>query len=120
MEALVQMKHSTGTPTQAEADRMARVAALGCVACSAWGHSTPAQVHHLLSGNKRRGHLYTIPLCPWHHVGAIPTGSARRLMEGLLGPSLALQSKRFHERFGTDEELLAEVNRRLAVGRGKP
>jgi hypothetical protein len=96
---------------------MARVAALGCVACSAWGHSTPAEVHHLLSGNKRRGHLATVPLCAWHHRGVIPTGSARRLMEGLLGPSMALQSKRFRELFGSDEDLLAEVNRRLSVGR---
>lgn len=89
---------------------MERVAALGCIACRKWGHRSNAEVHHLLSGNKRIAHHATIPLCAWHHRGVTPTGSNRRKMETLLGPSLALQSKRFHEIFGSDEELLAEVN----------
>ena len=42
---------------------------LGCCVCHRQGNAgTPAEVHHLLSGGRKIGHLSTIPLCsPGHH-----------------------------------------------------
>ena len=93
------MRTSTGKPTKFEAERMDAFQRVGCVACYLHGRYSEPQVHHLLSGNKRRGHRYTIPMCPAHHqgIGHVPD---------LHGPSLAKQSKLFHITFGSDAELL--------------
>lgn len=105
------MKHSTGKPTKAEADRMGRLKEMRCAVISCI--QGPCDVHHLLSGNRRRGHMFTIPLCAWHHRG-VPLGGLRLdTLEALLGPSLALTSKKFHERYGTDDELLESTNAAL-------
>lgn len=42
-----------------------------CMCCALKGDLSKKKVdiHHLKSGNKRMGHLYTIPLCPAHHRG---------------------------------------------------
>lgn len=77
---------------------------IGCVACRKMGYFSLADVHHLLSGGRRRGHDFTIPLCPWHHRGIEPPPVD-------VGPSLANGSKPFRAAFGSDDELLAEVNR---------
>ena len=76
----------------------------------------PADVHHLLSGGRRRGHSYTIPLCPWHHRGTFATTDefTAREIEEMYGPSLARSPRKFREVFGTDEELLAQTD--LLVG----
>lgn len=107
------MKHSTGKPTKAEATRMAALKDMQCVACRQRGwvnYFQLREIHHLLSGNKRRGHLFTIPLCAWHHRGIVFTGpfaATKADMVRVLGPSLAYGSKPFHAEFGTDDELLA-------------
>lgn len=66
--------------------------------------------HHCLSGGKRRGHAYGYGNCQWHHVG-IPwlTGKAKT-ERAILGPSLKLESKAYHERFGSEDELIAIQN----------
>ena len=93
--------------TKAEVARFQRLQDLGCIACRirALGYSAP-DMHHLLSGGRRRGHLETIPLCPAHHrgVGHVPE---------LHGPSLALAPRRFRQEFGSDEELLRMTNELL-------
>lgn len=104
------MKHSTGKPTKAEQERFRMLLDIGCIACAPI-YNTP-EIHHLLSGNKRRGHMFTIPLCPWHHRGYCHMGI--ELMTKFWGPSLAHGSKKFRERFGTDDELLAKVNALIA------
>jgi len=109
------MQHSTPSPNQADKKRFELLHEIGCVACSMWGFFSPCQIHHLLSGGIRRGHLYTIPLCPYHHVGQVDHGRNIRHMATLLGPSLALESKRFHLVFGSDDELLAKANE--AIGK---
>jgi hypothetical protein len=76
---------------------------IGCIACRILGVHSQADVHHVLSGGRRRGHQDTIPLCPWHHRGVLPPHQD-------LGPSLANGSKPFHARFGRQEELLTMVN----------
>lgn len=104
--------------TAAERERMERVKQMPCVACDSKGYAPcgPTEVHHLLSGNKRRGGEYTIPLCRWHHRGVTDGVFGVDAHEAALGPSLARSSKRFREVFGDDEALLALTNDRLREG----
>lgn len=94
-------------PTKAERQHMARVAEMGCIACRKDGHpDTPASVHHIVQGNRRLGHMYTLPLCYAHHQGG-----------GLAGVPSVHQAKRpFERRYGTELELLAEVMHALHPG----
>jgi hypothetical protein len=97
--------------TAAHKARWSRFPAIGCLACRKEGLANPnTQVHHLnvggKAGQKRRGHDFTIPLCPWHHQG-----------HGFgPGPSLAKQSKAFRAAYGTDDELLAWTNELIRMG----
>ena len=95
------------TGDQARYDKLQR---LGCIACRRLGYVQPADMHHILEGTKRLGNQATIPSCEYHHRG-VWSGRFRslRLAKSLLGPSLALEPKRFRERFGEDSALLAEV-----------
>ncbi len=56
------------TAEKARADRMAEE--IGCIFC--WldkGERGPCDVrHHIISGNKRMGHWYTLPCCERHHT----------------------------------------------------
>jgi len=94
---------------------MAELKQMFCIACAAGKRVTCAQVevHHLLSGNRRRGHLFTIPLCPWHHR-ADHGGWGIKFMEQAVGPSLARTSKKFRAEYGSDDELLGATNLMLA------
>lgn len=112
------MKHSTGAPTKAEQKRFDRMKDMGqCVACYQRGiHGRGyIQIHHLLSGNRRIGHMATVSLCVWHHQGTLMDGQTSARMTATLGPSLANGSKPFHAEFGTDAELLALQNALLGV-----
>ena len=108
------MRHSTGRPTKAEAARMAKLKRMQCIACHTGTarlmNISGSEVHHLLSGNRRRGHMFTIPLCAWHHRGHIGPLWTKRYAREMLGPSLADGSKPFHATFGTDNELLKATN----------
>lgn len=57
--------------TPAEFARMDLIRTLGCMCCALKGDvaAQPIEVHHVIRGNKRMGHLYTIPLCAAHHRG---------------------------------------------------
>lgn len=112
------MKHSTGNPTKAESARMAAIKDGPCVCCYQLKLASYCpEVHHLLSGNKRRGHLYTVGLCAWHHRKVIPDGWTAEAMRARYGPSLADGSKPFHAHFGSDDELLEYQNYLLAERR---
>lgn len=108
---------STTTPTKAEAQWITDVKRFGCLCCMAlgyrWERDGPlVEAHHLLSGSIRRGHLFTIGLCAWHHRAAVVvSGWSLAVHRRLLGPSLAEGSVPFHARFGTDDELLAKQQR---------
>jgi len=95
--------------------RFSILKSLGCVACKIYGfHTDQVDIHHLnecgQAGRKRRGDEFTIPLCKWHHVGRVPNGMISRAAGALFGPSLAKESKRFREIFGTDDQLLEYTN----------
>jgi hypothetical protein len=93
---------------------------LGCIACKRDLHWRSPEIHHLVDNGYRKhsgGHQATIPLCDWHHRGTPIEGHALHWMRSQLGPSMALESKAFAERYGSQRELLAKVNELLA---GKP
>jgi len=86
---------------------MARVAALGCIACLLDGNpGTPPELHHPRSGagaGQKSSDMDVIPLCPSHHRG---TNHPRT-------PSIHLDRLKFIARFGTEAELLARVRAML-------
>ena len=83
---------------KAERAWMSAITELGCIACRIDGHpGTPGAVHHLLSGGRRMGHLFTICLCdPGHHQQGQMFGKVSR------HPWKA----RFEAMYGTEAELL--------------
>lgn len=91
-------------PTRLEREWMARAADYGCIACRKDGHSTPAAIHHITSGYRRMGHLFTLPLCPAHHQG-----------DGREVPSVHFAKRSFVARYGSELELLAELQVALGV-----
>jgi hypothetical protein len=103
--------------------RWSRFPGIGCIACRKGGkHNFNTQVHHLntggRAGQKRRGDDFTIPLCAWHHQALPPNGKTRKWALEFMGPSLALSSKAFRARYGTDEELLDFTNNLLTDSGG--
>ena len=82
---------------------MARVAALGCIACMLdINPGTPAELHHPREGagaGQKSSDMDVIPLCPPHHRG---TDHPRT-------PSIHLDRLRFIAEYGTEAELLARV-----------
>lgn len=83
-------------PTKEEKEWMASIVRLGCVVCRLRGlGESPADCHHLLSGGRRMGHLFTIPLCAIHH---------RRGSKGHISRDQCL--RRFEAEYGTEQQLL--------------
>lgn len=108
---------STGKPNQQESARIVACKLGYCVACSIRGEQEDAprgftpweggDYHHLLSGGRRRGHMFGVCLCPWHHRAVPNWGWSDSEMVAYYGPSLAKGSKPFHAAFGSDDELMA-------------
>lgn len=93
--------------TKSDLKRVEKLVALGCICCRKAGSGYRApDIHHILDGGRRAGHKVSLPLCPEHH--RFPSTGA------VIGPSLADGSKPFHHHWGTQRELLAEVNRLIA------
>lgn len=115
------MRTSTGKITRADAARFEALREQGCICCrlnDALGLDLPGnvlEVHHLLSGGRRRGHRYTIVCCRWHHRGLCIYGRAWGNQH--LGPSLAYGSKPFHAHFGDDDHLLRLSDERIGAER---
>ena len=107
--------------TRAEKRRFSIMQDIGCVACILEGErrkedrrGTPPDMHHLISGN-RRGHSFTIALCPWHHRGVRPSSSVSTTdTRRALGPSLANQPQTFTIIYGCDDILLEKQNELIA------
>lgn len=90
-------------PTKAEREWMAWVTEFGCIACYIDGnYGEPCAVHHIVSGNRRMGHLFSIGLCdPGHHQNGWSRGMISR------HPWKAL----FEEKYGTEMELLERLRK---------
>ena len=90
--------------SKSDLKRYDRLQQIGCIACiKDMKYGVSPDIHHLVEGNKRLGNKFTLPLCPWHHRG-VGHGN---------GPSLALNKKAFVAQYGTERELLKEVNEKL-------
>lgn len=89
--------------TKLDARRFLKLVELGCIACikAGSGYRAP-DIHHVLRGGRRIGHQATLPLCPEHH--RFPSNGK------VVGPSLADGSKVFEAKWGTQKDLLIEVN----------
>jgi hypothetical protein len=68
------------------------------------------------SGNIRRGHMFGIGLCAYHHRRHCFEGLSSASMRNRYGPSLMDGSHRFHAAFGSDEELLQRQKNWLGEG----
>jgi hypothetical protein len=103
------MRHSTGKPTKAEQARFSTIKdSAVCVCCHQLGLiSSYVEIHHILSGSRRIGHMATVGLCPWHHRAVPLDGHTKASMRSEYGFSLAEGSKPFRGQFGSDAELLA-------------
>lgn len=87
------------TPTKLEREWMDKAVRLGCIACRVDGRLyEPAEIHHIVSGSRRMGHLFTIPLCPAHHRHGTQDA-----------PSVHPWKRRFEDRYGSQLVLLAMV-----------
>lgn len=94
-----------------------RLQDIGCICCSLEGiKNVPADMHHIVDKGYRRlsgGDKATLPLCPWHHRGDPPPGFSEDTAIHHAGPSLKLHKRKFIQRYGTERELLVEVDRRI-------
>lgn len=100
-----QAKPGKRSQTEEEKRWIKAVLEFGCVAC--WLDGSPwreAELHHILRGGVRMGHLYSLPLCsPGHHRN---------------GNALDMVSRhpwitRFEQRYGTEQHLLNLLQSRL-------
>ena len=102
-----------------DAARYTALREMGCIACSMIGLLAPCgptEIHHLVDKGTRQhsgGNQATIPLGRWHHRGIPLADHNERYMEAFYGPSMALSKRMFIVRFGTERQLLAQVNDRL-------
>ena len=87
------------TPLQRHYDA---VSALGCIACRKDGVDSPAELHHPY-GRKGANEWRVIPICAAHHRGGV-----------MRWPSLHPWKRAFHAKYGSAEELLAEVEQLTA------
>lgn len=123
------MQHSTGKPTKAEQARLDALHDMPCIACEIeadWAKQrgeTPlsqpmrTEAHHLTDKGYRShsgGHMATIPLEGWHHRGELLYPLSEREMKQLYGPSLALHKREFKATYGSERDLLAIIDQRLA------
>ncbi len=87
--------------TKAEKQWMSDASALGCVVCRNLGHGkSPAEIHHLRTGNgiaQRSAHKRSIPLCHPHHR----TGS--------YGVAFHAGQRVWQANFGTETELYEQT-----------
>jgi hypothetical protein len=95
------MRQGKVAPNAEEQAWMDRARAFGCVVCFLQtGLRTPAAIHHILSGGRRMGHLFTLPLCdPGHHQNSRSKDKISR------HPDKA----RFEAAYGTELELLGRL-----------
>jgi hypothetical protein len=94
---------------KAEKERIDRMMKLGCAACASIGIVHIAQeCHHILSGNIRMGHWYTLPLCRGHHQGDW-NAEQREILTPKQLVAISDGRKAFTRVYPTERELWAAV-----------
>lgn len=114
------MNHSTGKPTKYEQERIDAMLTLGCVCCAQLGFwNVSVDIDHLLDGNTRMGHWYTLPVCPGHHRGAWSEDQLE-----IIPPDLRIAasdgSKSFAKAYGNKRDLWIKVQTRLKLSTAWP
>lgn len=99
-------------PTKAEQERMDRIKEMGCIVCwlTWYIKSVTCEIHHIVRGNKRLGHWFSIPICTPHH--RIPG-------EGLW-TSIANGRKAFERVHGSEMDLWLKVQHILGLDDALP
>lgn len=95
------MRQGKIAPNAEEQSWMDRAQAFGCIVCYLQhGARSAAEIHHMKSGDRRMGHLFSIGLCVPHHRGGADSGLfiSRH-------PWLA----RFELAYGSEETLLRQL-----------
>ena len=99
--------------TQEIRRRWERLRDHGCIACKKEGIERFPEIHHLVSGY-RMGHESTIPLCSWHHRGVpVDIDFSKSQTAQWMGPSMAENKREFEEKYGSELELLREIDQWL-------
>jgi hypothetical protein len=99
-------------------DHVAQVRQLPCLACVMEDarQPLPTEAHHLNAGGhagqKRLAADVVVPLCGWHHRGALP-GITAVHASVVYGPSLVLQPRQFKARYGNNDTLLKRTDELL-------
>lgn len=70
------MKSNAPAANKIEQDRIDKMLQMGCAACAFLGvpNLVNTEVHHMLDGNVRLGHWFSIGLCSGHHRGVWTEG----------------------------------------------
>ena len=93
-------------PSKEEKEYMDKVQQLGCIVCANRGlPNVPAEIHHTRGKTVKDAHLYVIPLCPSHHRYGGHTEPISRHP----------YKKRFEDAYGTEAELLEQVQKKFAT-----
>lgn len=108
------MNHSTGKPTKYEAERIDAMLRLGCCCCAQLALWNVAECQHIVEGNRRLGHWYTLPICPGHHRG-VWTSDQVEVIPPLALVAISDGSKRFTKIYGTQRDLWMKVQQRLRL-----
>lgn len=104
------MRRAIPACTAEQQRRQDRCRELGCVACIQDDRLLVlGEIHHLTESGRTISQWHTIALCAFHHRGE-PGAISKSLATELIGPSLALNRRAFHARYGTNEELLTIQN----------
>ena len=88
-------------PTAKEKRHMDKVSQLGCIVCRNEGNMfVPCEIHHTQGKTKENAHCLILPLCYQHHREGTFNG---------LWVSRHPWKKEFESRYGTEQELLSQV-----------
>jgi hypothetical protein len=105
--------------TKAQRARAALMKEHGCIIFRKLGLGWRLpDIHHILDGGRQISHNHTIPLDPWFHEGHPPEGMTKHQALATFGPSLKLHKRAFIRKFGTELDLLDEINERIGLGQG--
>lgn len=100
-------------PTKYEAERIEAMMRLGCVACAHIGIVYVAhECHHILSGGRRMGHWFTLPLCRGHHQGDW-SGAQRECIPDKQRVAISDGRKLFNAVYNSERKLWEVVQDRL-------
>ena len=101
--------------TKDEQHRIDLMMPLGCVACAYLDIvNVGSDLHHILQGNVRLGHWYTIFLCPGHHRGAWSPEQIE-LIEPHLRVAISDGRRAFARAYCTERQMWETVQVRLKL-----